>query len=141
MNHDGRSRGRNTPQPGAWRDNDNAFSQPPARRQSLRIAPSDPDAEEQSGLLQLLGVINFKILSGNSLYIEVSGTAYKILYGAYWRGVYDGAEHYLLKCEEIARGMWMEGDLEPSEVDLSIRYSNDGWLVQGHSLKFVAYKE
>jgi len=129
------------PLAGSWRNDETSFAEvlpcppfDPAR-------PADPEVNDQSNLLQLLGLINFRILSGSTLYVEVNGTAYKILYGAYWRSVFNGAEHYTLKCEEIAQGMWMEGNLKPCEVDLSIGYTNDGWLVKGQSIRFMAYSE
>lgn len=129
------------PKAESWRDDDATFSQV---RPCPPIDPSvarEPEVTDQTSLLQLLGLINFRILSGNALYVEVNGMAYKILYGAYWRSVFNGSEHYLLKCEEIARGMWMEGNQKQCEVDLSIGYTNDGWLVKGQSLKFMAHSE
>jgi hypothetical protein len=139
MSRENRSRKLHLPKPGAWRDDEVAASSFISPHEDLTSVESNPDAEEHSQLLQILGLINFKILNGNQLYIETNGTAYKVLYGAYWRSVFSGSEHYLLKCEEIPRGMWIEGDDATKEVDLSIRYTNDGWLVKGHSLKFMAF--
>lgn len=89
------------PEPGAWRVEESNFAEDallsPSR--SLEFTPS---AQDQSKLLELLGLINYKILCGNILYVESGGIVYKIRYGVYWRSVFTGAEHYLLKCEETA---------------------------------------
>ena len=108
------------------------------KKQQLKsIETVDLSAQDQSKLLELLGLINFKILSGDSLYLEVDGARYKVLYGVYWRSVFTGEEHYLLRCSEITEGMWIEGCGLPSEVDLAIRYKEGGWIVKDCSLKFI----
>jgi hypothetical protein len=55
--------------------------------------------------------------------------------------VFTGAEHYLLRCEEIIEGMWIEGSGEAAEIDLPINYTKDGWIAQGHSLTFILYQD
>lgn len=126
------------PEPGAWQEDESSLAWKPPRK-SLH-SPDDiaPDPLAQSKLLELLGFINFKILSGSTIYLEVNGRAYKVLFGAYWRSVFTGAEHYLLKCEEIADGMWIEGETAAHEIDLAISYTDGGWAVKGSSLKFMA---
>jgi hypothetical protein len=92
----------------------------------------DPGVREQCRLLDLLGRINYKILSGNRVYVEVDGVVYKTLYGGYWRSVFTGIEHYLLRCEQVS---WSgEGD---ASIDLPIAYSSKGWTARGHSLSVI----
>lgn len=128
------------PAPGAWRD-ERTLSLKETPHTQLTLGTASASAREQSRLLELLGLINFKILSGNSLYLEVDGAVYKILYGVYWRSVFTGAEHYLLRCNEISEGMWIEDQGAAGEVDLVIRYTEGGWIVQGCSLKFIVFRE
>ena len=123
--------------PGSWRDDESRFLKE-SKQQLKSIEIADLTAQDQSKLLELLGLINFKILSGDCLYLEVDGARYKILYGVYWRSVFSGEEHYLLRCSEITEGMWIEGCGLPSEVDLAIRYTEDGWIVKDCSLNFIA---
>ena len=130
---------KNHPAPGAWLD-DNSYYPEESPRTLLNPARTlESCPQEQSKLLELLGLINFRILSGHSLYIEVSGAVYKILYGCYWRSVFTGAEHYYLRCDRVADGVWIEGSVAPSKVDLAIRYTDAGWLVKGHSLKLMVH--
>ena len=98
-----------------------------------------PDIRDQSRLLELLGMINYKILTGNKVYIEAGGVVYKTLYGAYWRSVFTNIEHYLLKCEEISGSVWAEDEDTPV-VDLPIAYSNGGWTAGGYSLSLICYE-
>jgi hypothetical protein len=133
--------GKYYPEPGAWRDDSPHGLEETARAHVNAVVAVDSTPREQSKLLELLGLINFKILSGQSLYLEVEGIVYKILYGAYWCSVFTGAEHYFLRCDEVADGMWVEGNVAPVKVDLAIRYTDDGWLVKGHSLKFIVYRD
>jgi hypothetical protein len=91
--------------------------------------------------LDLLGRINYRILTGNRVYVEVGGVVYKTLYGGYWRSVFTGIQHYLLRCEEIPTSTWTEGTESPVVVDLPISYSNEGWSAQGHSLSFLLSRE
>lgn len=98
-----------------------------------------PDIRDQSRLLELLGMINYKILTGNKVYIEAGGVVYKTLYGAYWRSVFTNIEHYLLKCEEISGSTWADDEATPV-VDLPIAYSNGGWTAGGCSLSLICYE-
>ncbi|HWT02785.1 MAG TPA: hypothetical protein VN256_21230 [Pyrinomonadaceae bacterium] len=132
-------KGKDYPAPGAWRDDDSPRSEEPPRALSHPARPLESLPQEQSKLLELLGLINFRILSGHSLYIETGGAVYKILYGCYWRSVFTGAEHYFLRCDRVADGVWIDGNVAPSKVDLAIRYTDAGWLVKGHSLKFMVH--
>ncbi len=102
---------------------------------------TEPDVLDQSRLLDLLGRINYKILSGNRVYIETGGVVYKALYGAYWRSVFTGAEHYSLRCEEVSGSKWLEDSNDEAVVDLPIVYSNDGWTTKGHSLGFMLARD
>lgn len=129
---------RHRPEPGAWLEDEPALPSGPASLQLQSTTETEPNPLAQSKLLELLGLINLKVLSGGTVYIEVNGRAYKVLFGAYWRSVFTGAEHYLLKCEEIADGMWIEGESAASEIDLAISYTDGGWAVKGSSLKFMA---
>ena len=102
---------------------------------------SSPDVLDQSRLLDLLGRINYKILSGNRVYVEAGGVVYKALYGAYWRSVFTGIEHYSLRCEEVSGSKWLEDNCSEAVVDLPIVYSNDGWTTKGHSLGFMLARD
>jgi hypothetical protein len=90
-----------------------------------------PSSREQCRLLDLLGRINYRILSGNRVYVEVGGVVYKTIYGGYWRSVFTGMEHYLLHCEQVSSAVWK--DEKTTQVDLPIAYSNGGWTTRGHS--------
>src|SRR5215212_9161980 len=117
-------------EPEAWRDYDASDDS----LANLRRSTAHPTAREQTRLLDLLGRINYKILSGNRVYIEVDGIVYKTLYGGYWRSVFTGIEHYLLRCEQVSDNAWRKDG--NASVDLPIAYSNDGWTARGHSLSF-----
>lgn len=106
-------------EPEAWRD----------------FSVASPTAREQTRLLDLLGRINYRILKGNRVYVEVEGVVYKTLYGGYWRSVFTGSEHYLLRCEQVSSAAWADDDRGP--VDLPIAYSKSGWTTSGHSLSFL----
>jgi hypothetical protein len=112
-------------EPEAWRDSEQSAVHASAR--------------EQCRLLDLLGRINYRILSGNRVYVEVGGVVYKTLYGGYWRSVFTGIEHYLLRCEQVSSAVWKEET--PTAVDLPIAYSNGGWTTSGHSLFFILNRE
>ena len=101
---------------------------------------SHPNAREQSRLFDLLGRINYKILTGNQVYIQAGGVVYKTVYGGYWRSVFTGVEHFLLRCKEIQTPMWLQ-ECPDSFVDLPINYSNGGWTANGHSLSFILARE
>ena len=112
-------------EPEAWRDG--------------QQGADDPSIKEQCRLLDLLGRINYRILSGNRVYVEVGGVVYKTIYGGYWRSVFTGIEHYLLHCEQVSSAVWKEETTTP--VDLPIAYSNGGWTTKGHSLSFILNRE
>ena len=121
-------------EPEAWRDHDESTDD----LVSSRPSPADPTVREQCRLLDLLGRINYKILSGNRVYVEVDGVVYKTLYGGYWRSVFTGIEHYLLRCEQVSGSSWKDGN---ASVDLPIAYSNNGWTAKGHSLSFILNRD
>lgn len=106
-----------------------------------RYSASGPNAREQSRLMDLLGRINYKILTGNQVYIQAGGVVYKTVYGGYWRSVFTGIEHYLLRCVEIQTPMWLQDSQVNGFVDLPITYSNGGWIANGHSLSFILSRE
>ena len=112
-------------EPEAWRD--------------CQESAADPTIKEQCRLLDLLGRINYRILSGNRVYVEVGGVVYKTIYGGYWRSVFTGIEHYLLHCEQVSSAVWKEENTTP--VDLPIAYSNGGWTTSGHSLSFILNRD
>jgi len=99
------------------------------------------DARDQSRLLDLLGRINYKILKGSTVYIQVGGNVYKTLCGLYWRSVYTGVEHYLLRCQEVSWSVWNDDDSSENVVDLPITPSNTGWSANGQSLMFMLNRE
>lgn len=120
--------------PEAWRDDNSSaddFSGSPL--------VLDPSVRDQCRLLDLLGRINYKILSGKRVYIEVDGVVYKTLYGGYWRSVFTGIEHYLLRCEKVSGTAWTEES--SGSVDLPIAYSKNGWTARGHSLSFILNRD
>jgi hypothetical protein len=101
----------------------------------------NPDIRQQTLILDLLGKINYKILSGKRVYIEVGGVVYKTLYGGYWRSVFTGLEHYLLRCEQVSDAVWAVDDPEAAIIDLPIAYSTEGWTARGHSLSFMLSRD
>jgi len=127
-----------TYQPEQWRHHEeshNAYTSDGQGKPTHR----NPDAREQSRLLDLLGRINHRILTGNRVYIEVEGVVYKTLYGGYWCSVFTGIQHYLLRCEQIQTSMWTEENAVV--VDLPIDYANGGWTTQGCSLSFLLTRD
>jgi hypothetical protein len=106
-------------EPEAWRD----------------FSAASPTPREQCRLLDLLGRINYRILKGSCVYVEVEGVVYRTLYGGYWRSVFTGMEHYLLRCEQVSSSAWKDDSHGP--VDLPIAYSTGGWTTSGHSLSFL----
>jgi len=100
-----------------------------------------PDARERTRLFRLLGLINYRILTGNRVYVEVGGIVYKTLYGGYWRSVFTGVEHYLLKCQAVSGGIWAEGSNAVDLVDLPIAHTQEGWTAQGHSVMFMLNRD
>lgn len=111
--------------PEAWRDHEQTVGH--------------PSVKDQCRLLDLLGRINYRILSGNRVYVEVGGVVYKTIYGGYWRSVFTGIEHYLLHCEQVSSAVWKDEKATP--VDLPIAYSNGGWTASGHSLSFILNRD
>ena len=122
-------------QPESWRDEDATSDD----LLSFHTPVADPTAREQCRLLDLLGRINYKILSGNRVYVEVDGIVYKTIYGGYWRSVFTGIEHYLLRCEQVSGSAWGKDD--DTSIDLPIAYSNAGWTARGHSLSFILNRD
>jgi hypothetical protein len=127
--------------PERWRDvevDDCANQVHTAARASANL---NPTIREQTLILDLLGRINYKIISGNRVYVEVGGIVYKTLYGGYWRSVFTGLEHYLLRCEQVSDAIWSDDSETSPVVDLPIAYSNEGWTASGHSLSFMLSRE
>ena len=102
---------------------------------------SAPSARDESYLFDLIGKIDHKVIQGYSLYIQIRGIAYKVLYGVYWRSVYSDQRFWGLRCEEIERGMWTEGSEETACIDLPIKYTEEGWTVEEQSLQFLLNKD
>ena len=121
--------------PEAWRNEDDF---PPQEREFfIRRHRSQPDVRDQSLILELLGRVNYKIVKGQRVYVESGGVVYKTLYGGYWRSVFTGIEHYLLKCEQVSGSIWTDGTEPAVVVELPIAFSKDGWNAKGHSISFM----
>ena len=132
--------------PEKWRDAELRAGEsllPPVPKTFFResSARSSPTVKEQTLILDLLGRINYKIISGSRVYVEVGGIVYKTLYGGYWRSVFTGLEHYLLRCEQVSNSVWADDNEDSPVVDLPIAYSNDGWTASGHSLSFMLTRD
>jgi hypothetical protein len=126
--------------PEAWRDDDCSLS--PDAHVFTRSNGSNPDVWEQTRVLELLGRVNYTIIKGKRVYVEVGGVVYKTLYGGYWRSVFTGVEHYLLRCEQVSGSIWAEEETDAAKaVDLPIAYSNEGWTASGYSLSFMLSRE
>ena len=108
---------------------------------SFEIQIMARSARDESYLFDLLGKIDHKVIAGNSLYIQIKGIAYKVLYGVYWRSVYSGQQFWGLRCEEIERGMWEDGNSDTTCVDLPILYTEEGWAVEDQSLQLLLYRD
>jgi len=121
-------------QPESWRDDEDTFPR-------VQRSHTHPDVRDQTRVLELLGLINYRIISGNRVYVEVGGVVYKTLYGGYWRSVFTGIEHYLLRCEQVSGSVWAEDYTADTTVDLPIIYSDDGWSARGHSLSFMLARD
>jgi hypothetical protein len=121
----------------AWRCDDSEDDNLPGPSSA-----SNPNIFDQCRLLDLLGRINYKIISGKRVYVEVDGVVYKTLYGGYWRSVFTGIEHYLLRCEQVSGSAWKDvtGD-DSASIDLPIAYSKEGWTARGHSLSFILNRD
>lgn len=100
-----------------------------------------PSAREESRLFDLIGKIDYKVLQGYSLYIQIQGIAYKVLYGVYWRSVYSDQQYWGLRCEEIERGMWADDMEDTTCIDLPIRYTEGSWTVEEQSLQFLLSRD
>ena len=98
-----------------------------------------PGATEQSRLFDLLGRINYVVLRGDGLYLQAGGGVYRVLYGAYWQSVFSGEQHWELRCEEIGQGVWAEGHDPIVFVDLPLRYTRHGWVIEVGSLFCLLY--
>ena len=120
--------------PEAWRCDDSVDDTLPGSPTAL-----NPSVFDQCRLLDLLGRINYRIISGKRVYVEVDGVVYKTLYGGYWRSVFTGIEHYLLRCQQVSGNAWTnEGS---GSVDFPIAYSKEGWTARGHSLSFILNRD
>ena len=134
-------------QPESWRNDETRRSVISSHSQEKHFLPRTsrefpPDIREQTRVLDLLGRVNYKIIKGNVVYVEVGGVVYKTLYGGYWRSVFTGIEHYLLRCEQVSGSIWARDETDMSAaVDLPISYSNEGWTASGHSLSFMLSRE
>lgn len=100
-----------------------------------------PSARDESYLFDLIGRIDHKVLEGYSLYIQIRGIAYKVLYGIYWRSVYSDEQFWGLRCEEIERGMWADDLPDTTCIDLPIRYTEEGWTVEEQSLQYLLNRD
>jgi hypothetical protein len=132
--------------PETWRDFETLESAPlpfpnPKTFYRDNYAKANPTVKEQTLILDLLGRINYKIISGKKVYVEVGGVVYKTLYGGYWRSVFTGLEHYLLRCEQVSNSVWADEDETSPVIDLPIAYSNEGWTASGHSLSFMLSRD
>ena len=125
----------------AWRNELTTSPKEPGLPPYDQFDTIDSNPHELTRLFHLLGLINYKILKGTKVYVEVGGTVYKTLYGCYWRSVFTGVEHYLLRCEEISAGMWTEGNAAIGLTDLPISHTKEGWTARGHSIMFMLNRD
>src|SRR2546422_10702800 len=106
MNHERHRQGRPEYEAEAWRNDET-----PLRREAYLPSPLRqfdavaPNAREQSRLLHLLGLINYRILTGKKVYIEVGGIVYKTLYCGFLCRVFYGAIHKLFLVLGFLGGM------------------------------------
>ncbi|HXD34191.1 MAG TPA: hypothetical protein VN643_23945 [Pyrinomonadaceae bacterium] len=127
---------------GGWRGDENALLRDACMYPPMhKYEALHRDARDQSRLLDLLGRINYRILKGSSVYIQVGGIVYKTLCGLYWRSVFTGVEHYLLRCQEVSWSTWNEEEASVNFVDLPITSSKAGWTANGQSLMFMLNRE
>ena len=113
---------------------------------TVELTPNNPAAtrtsptiREQTLILDLLGRINYKIISGKRVYVEVGGIVYKT-YMVTGEG-FTGLEHYLLRCEQVSDSVWSDDNEDSPVVDLPIAYSKEGWTASGHSLSFMLSRD
>jgi hypothetical protein len=128
--------------PESWRSVEGRDQKSETRKQRSAVSThgpeeAHPEVRDQTRVLELLGRINYNIIKGSRVYIEVGGVVYKTLYGGYWRSVFTGVEHYLFRCEQVSGSIWAEESGANTAVDLPIVYSNDGWTASGYSLSFM----
>jgi hypothetical protein len=132
-------------QPETWRLDDTNASLDDLNFPLLKFTRSDsptrPGVWDQTRVLELLGRINYKIIKGSRVYVEVGGVVYKTLYGGYWRSVFTGVEHYLLRCEQVSGAVWAGDEDEEPIIDLPIAYSNRGWTASGYSLSLMLSRD
>ncbi len=150
MSHLKLSRRSNPYEPESWRDEEQR-SESSGQKTGVKAAIGwqrsesrrqlRPGVREQTRVLELLGHVNYKIVQGKRVYVEVGGVVYKTLYGGYWRSVFTGVEHYLLRCEQVSGSVWAEEDDAGAAVDLPIAFSNEGWTASGYSLSFMLSRE
>ncbi len=141
MDHEGYRNPTGQYQPEQWRSVEYIVSREQRMFTRPHQAHPNPEVRDQSRLLELLALINHKILTGKRVYVEAGGVVYKTLYGGYWRSVFTGIQHYLLRCEELPTSRWTEGGGTTAVVDLPIVYSNEGWTASGHSLSFMLSRD
>jgi len=125
----------------SWRDEETSLSSEVMLGAFSRLDAANTDARERSRLLQLLGSINYKIVKGNRVYVEVGGVVYKTLWGLYWRSVFTGVEHYLLRCQQISGSVWAGESVDIDLIDLPITRTKEGWSAQGYSLMFMLNRD
>lgn len=127
--------------PEKWRDVEGRNVESVAAKPAASPKSINPTIREQTLILDLLGRINYKIISGKKVYVEVGGIVYKTIYGGYWRSVFTGLEHYLLRCEQVSDSVWANDSETTPVVDLPIAYSSEGWTASGHSLSFMLSRD
>jgi hypothetical protein len=127
---------------GAWRNDETTLTKEARLLSQLsQFDTTNPGARERSRLLHLLGSINYKIVKGNRVYVEVGGIVYKTLWGLYWRSVFTGVEHYLLRCQQISGSVWAEESNAADLIDLPITRTKEGWTAKGYSLMFMLNRD
>ena len=100
-----------------------------------------PNVKEQTDILRLLGSVNYEIIKGARVYVEVDGVVYKTLFGGYWRSVFTGVEHYMLRCKQVSGSIWADDNPSLDSTDLPIAYSNHCWTTGGHGLSFMLSRD
>lgn len=128
-------------EPESWREDTLLPTGEVSRCPPVPLVSGEIMARDEARLFDLLGRIDHKILGGDCIYIELKGSSYKVLYCGYWRSIYTGVAHYLLRCKEIKEGMWRQGAAAATEVDLSVHYSQHGWVIEGQPLRSLLYRE
>src|SRR5258707_11757303 len=93
-----------------------------------------PSARDQTKVMELLGRVNYKIIKGKRVYVEVDGVVYKTLYGGFWRRVFTGIEHYPLRGEEVSGFVWGAEKCASGVADLTVASLNDGRAPGGYFL-------